>query len=79
MKMMRDKAEAHNEAIDALFLDFASTTKLLEFTLDIISVFGMAYHSTGWKIDDHSMLKTNAERNASFIRLSINELKKKAI
>ena len=76
MKIMRDKAEAHNEAIDRCFLEFTTTGKLLEFTLDIISVFGMAYHSTGWKNEDYSLLRANAERDASFIKLSILDLKR---
>jgi hypothetical protein len=77
LKSMRDKAEAHNEAtLGRLSLEFSTTNKLLEFALEIISIFGMAYRSEGYKINGHSFIKTNAERSAAFIRACIDELRK---
>jgi AbiU2 len=75
MKQMRDKAEAHNEEIDTLSLQFSTTSTLQKFALEIISVFGMAYHSTGWAENDHSMITISAKRNAAFVELSIRDLK----
>ena len=76
LKTMRDKAEAHNEAIVNIYLGFHTTTALLAFALEIISIFGMAYRSEGWKINGESFVTLNAERGASFIKVCIDELKK---
>ena len=61
---------------ETLYLGFDTTTKLLEFALEIISIFGMAYRSEGWKMDEKSFVTLNAERSVSFIKVCIDELKK---
>ena len=72
---MRDKAKAHNEAIESIQLGFDTTTILLNFSLEIISIFGIAYRSEGWKVNGKSFITLNAERGASFVSVCINELK----
>jgi AbiU2 len=76
LKLMRDKAEAHNESIESMYLGFETTTELLNFALEIISVYGMAYRSEGWKINGKSFVTVNAERSAAFVKASIDDLKR---
>lgn len=75
LKLMRDKVEAHNEATASVYFDFETSTRLLDFSSELISIFGMAYHSTVWKTDRFSFIKANAERSAYFIKANIIALK----
>lgn len=75
MKVMRDKAEAHNEVTGTLALDFETTSKLLAFALEIISIFGMAYRSEIYHIGGKSFVTINAERDIGFIKVMIGRLK----
>jgi uncharacterized membrane-anchored protein YjiN (DUF445 family) len=76
LKLMRDKAVAHNEAIETLYIDFETAERLLNFSSELISIFGMAYHSTAWKPENYSFIKKSAEDSASFIKSNIADLKK---
>lgn len=76
LKLMRDKVVAHNEAIDSLHFEFEVADRLLKFVTEIISIFGMAYQSTSWETERFSFIKRNAERDAYFIKYSIDNLKK---
>jgi hypothetical protein len=75
LKLLRDKVVAHNEDIGELSLPFEVTQRLIDFTSEIISIFGMAYHSSVWKTENISFIKINAERNAYFIKNNIADLK----
>lgn len=76
LKLMRNKVEAHNEITASLYFEFDTATRLLDFAIELIAIFGMAYHSTIWKTDKFSFIKANAERNAFFIKSNIEALKK---
>jgi hypothetical protein len=75
LKTMRDKAIAHNEAIESLSLEFTTAERLLKFVTEIIAIFGLAYQSTIWGNNSFSFLRMNAEREAYFIIENINKLK----
>lgn len=77
LKNMRDKAVAHNEVVGSLKFDFKTAERLLNFASQLISIFGMAYHSTIWQTKYFSFIKKNAEHHASFVRANIYDLKKK--
>lgn len=78
LKMMRDKVEAHNEDIgdDEIEVPFETIKRLIDFVSEIISVISMAYYSTIWKSENYSLITSNAERYASFIKSNIEDLKK---
>jgi hypothetical protein len=76
LRLMRNKVEAHNEATTSLYFEFETATRLLDFAIELIAIFGMAYHSTIWKTDKFSFIKANAERNAFFVKSNIEALKK---
>lgn len=76
LRLMRNKVVAHNEAVETLYFPFETSTRLLDFATGLIAIFGMAYHSTIWKTDKFSFIKANAERNAYFVKSSIEALKK---
>jgi len=73
LKSMRDKTVAHNEAIENLNIDFKTTQRLINFTMEIVSIFGMAYYSKSY------MLTKSAENSTFFIKANIAELKKQTI
>jgi hypothetical protein len=73
---MRDKVVAHNEATESIKLEFELVQRLLKFATEVVSVFGMAYHSTIWKTGKISMITENAKRNAWFVKSGIQKLKK---
>lgn len=75
LKVMRDKVEAHNEATPSLYFDFDTAMRLLDFATEVITIFGMAYHSTIWKTDKFSFIRSNAKRNAFFVKANIEALK----
>jgi hypothetical protein len=75
LKILRDKVVAHNEDVGELSLPFDVTQRLIDFTSEIISIFGMAYHSSVWQTENISFIKINAERNAYFIKNNIDILK----
>lgn len=76
LKLMRDKVEAHNEAISSsLYFEFETSRRLLDFATEIIAIFGMAYQSTIWKTDKFSFIKANAERNAFFVKANIEAIR----
>ncbi len=77
LKLLRDKVVAHNEARDELNFNFDVAERLLNFAYEIISIYGMAYHNTIWKIENTSYVKKSAERDAEFIKSNIEALKKK--
>lgn len=77
IRIMRDKSIAHNEFTGELTLKFDTAYRLISFVSEIISIFGMAYHSTIWKTEKFSMIKKNAENEAYFIKSNINFLKER--
>lgn len=72
---MRDKAIAHNEAIENVRLELDVVRRLLKFGSEIVSIFGMAYHSTIWENEKRSLITVNAENNAWFVKSLIEKLK----
>lgn len=80
IKELRDKVVAHDEKLEKLpSLELETVEYLLKFALEIISIFGMAYGGTIYSDDGESMLTINAEREASFIKDTINSLKEKSL
>lgn len=75
VKFMRDKAIAHNEAIENVRLELDVARRLLKFGSEIVSIFGMAYHSTIWENETKSLITINAENNAWFVKSLIEKLK----
>lgn len=75
LRAMRDKGVAHNEVFGDLYFPFESATRLLAFVAEIITIFGIAYHSTIWRIAEFSFLKKNAERDSFFVKSNIDGLK----
>lgn len=75
LKIVRDKFIAHNEVHEPQNFELAVAERLVNFTTEIISTFGMAYHSTGWKTENISRLTEDAKRNAFFVKASIDRLK----
>jgi hypothetical protein len=76
VKLMRDKVVAHNEATESIKLEFELVQRLLKFATEVVSVFGMPYHSTIWETGKISMITENAKRNAWFVKSGIQKLKK---
>ena len=75
VKFMRDKVVAHNESIEYVGLEFKAIHRLLKFATEIVTIFGMAYHSTIWESDKTSLITESAKRNAWFVKLAIQRLK----
>ncbi len=75
VKLMRDKVIAHNETLYSVRLEFEVVYRLLKFASEIVSIFGMAYHSTIWENENTSLITLNAQRNAWFVESSIQKLK----
>lgn len=78
IKTIRDKYIAHNEVIKSQDIDMNVIKRLVEFTTELISIFGQAYHSTTWTTGKYSHLKASAETYAFFIKDNINRLKSSA-
>lgn len=76
LKLMRDKAVAHNEALDSLQFKLEVADRLLKFVTEIISIFGMAYQSTAWETEKFSFIERDAESDANFVKQNIDNLKK---
>lgn len=75
IKTIRDKFIAHNEVTSNRTFDLKVADRLCAFVSEIFSIYGMAYHSTIWRSETHSMLKESAIRDAYFVKTSILKLK----
>ena len=74
LKYTRDKVVAHNEVLEKYSgIELEIVEFLLRFVIEIISIFGQAYYSTGY---DQSRLTIDAETAAYFITNNIDSLKK---
>lgn len=76
VKFTRDKIIAHNEAIiEVKNVSLKAVEKLIDFSLEIVNVFGIAYYATGYGNQKESLLVYDAQKSASFIISNINNMK----
>lgn len=74
IKILRDKIIVHNEVFPFKSINLDDVEPLLKFVFEIVSIYGIAYKSTGFY---YSRSKVDAENAAFFIKENIEKLKLK--